>query len=101
VVTKKKTPELTEEQKKEAAEKAAAKAEAARLAREEQVKSDQTWLDDSSAEMSDKDKEGLFQQISKNCAGTTRTDGRVVIKCPVPKKLQYCVNNDPFECAPF
>jgi Bacterial toxin homologue of phage lysozyme, C-term len=99
VVTKKKTPELTEEQKKEAAEKAAVKAEAARLAREEQVKSDQTWLDDTSAEMSDKDKEELFQQISKNCAGTTRTDGRIVIKCPVPKKLQYCVNNDPFECA--
>lgn len=76
--------------------------EKARKAREEadkiQKDKDQTWLDEKSETMTDDDKDELFRQASKKCKDTTMKDGKIVLACPLPKKLEYCVNADSFTC---
>jgi vacuolar-type H+-ATPase subunit H len=83
-----------------------AKAEAkekARKAWEETLKiqkeKDQAWLDEKSKTMSDDEKDELFRQASKKCKDTTMKDGKIILVCPLPKKLEYCVNADSFTCA--
>lgn len=80
----------------------AAAAEKARKAREEalkiQMKKDQVWLDENSKTMSDDEKDELFRQASRKCKNTTMKDGKIIVACPLPRKLEYCVNADPFTC---
>lgn len=90
-----KTKKPSAEQIKKAKEAAAEKA---RLEREERIQKDQAWLDDASTTMTDGEKEELLRQASAQCKATSNVDGRIVVACPLPKKLQYCVDADPFTC---
>lgn len=90
-----KTKKPSAEQIKKAKEAAA---EEARLEREERIQKDQAWLDDASTTMTDGEKEELLRQASAQCKATSNVDGRIVVACPLPKKLQYCVDADPFTC---
>jgi hypothetical protein len=100
--TTKPTAEEVRKAKEAAAEKARqakeAAAEKARLAREEQTKSDQAWLDENAKKMSADEQDELYRQASANCKDTTKQDGKIVLACPILKKLDYCVKADPFSC---
>lgn len=85
---------LTPEQIHKAKEAAEKKAQAII----EQIKKDQTWLDENTKDMSQDNMDELFRQASAKCRGTTKTNGRIVTACPLPKKLEYCVKADPFTC---
>jgi hypothetical protein len=81
--------------KADAAAKAAADAAAAKA---KQVSDDQAWLDAKTANMDDKSKDELYQEIKDHCPGTTETDGKIVLACPLPRKMQNCVDADNFDC---
>lgn len=86
----KKKPSPEEIQKaKEAAEAKAKKIQ-------EEMEADQAWLDENLDTLSENEKDEIFRQASKRCQGTKREDGRIVLACPLPKKLQYCMDSDPF-----
>lgn len=72
--------------------------EKARLAREEQIQKDQAWLDDASIKMTEGERDELLRQASAKCKETAKDGDRIVVACPLPKKLQYCVDADPFTC---
>ena len=76
----------------------AAAAEKARLAREEQIQKDQTWLDSASNKMSEGEKDELLRQASAQCKETAKDGDRIVVACPLPRKLKYCVEADTFAC---
>jgi len=90
-----KAPKPSAEEVRKAKEAAAEKA---RLAREEQMKSDQAWLDENTKKMSADEQDELYRQASAKCKDTTKQDGKIVLACPMPRKLEYCVNADPFSC---
>ena len=81
----------------------AAEKEAARRDAEGKVKAtiakDQDWLDDKSKNMSPEEKEALFKELSVSCAATCMNDGKIVLACPLPMKLNYCVYSEPFKCG--
>lgn len=81
----------------------AAEKEAVRKAADEKVKAtiakDQAWLDDKSKNMSPEEKEALFKELSVSCAATSMKDGKIVLACPRPIKLNYCVYSEPFKCG--
>lgn len=90
-----KTPKPSAEEIRNAKEAAAEKA---RLAREAQVKNDQAWLDGNARNMSADEQHELYRQASAKCKETTKKDAKIVVACPIPKRLEYCVNADPFIC---
>lgn len=77
---------------------AAAKAKAKADAAAKQVADDQAWLDAKTADMSDAQKDEVFRAASRNCAGTTNNNGKIVLACPLPRKMVNCVSADPFDC---
>jgi hypothetical protein len=77
---------------------AAAKAQAAAAKQAADLQRDQAWVDQQTATMTPAEKDELFHQASANCAATTEKDGRIILACPLPHKMQNCVNADAFDC---
>lgn len=89
----KKTP------KEIAAAKAAGKEKASNAEEvKKQTESDQAWVDTELANKSEGLKNEVFLQASKNCKETTYKNGKITLACPIPKKLIYCQDADPFTC---
>lgn len=78
---------------------AQAAADAKSQAIAEQLQRDQAWLDKTTKSMSEGEKDELFRLASAKCSETNLDNGRIVIACPVPKKLIYCADADPFSCS--
>jgi hypothetical protein len=76
--------------------------EAARKAADEKVRQtiadDQAWLDEKTKAMTPAEKDKLFRQLSVARSQTSMKDGNIILACPLPKKLKYCVVSEPFEC---
>ncbi|MEP6503278.1 MAG: pesticin C-terminus-like muramidase [Betaproteobacteria bacterium] len=91
------TPAAIEAARKKA-EAAAKKAAAEAEQRAADLKRDQAWVDEKTPAMTANEKDELFRQASANCAKTTEKDGKIVLACPLPHKMQNCVEADKFEC---
>jgi hypothetical protein len=86
--TKKKSAKPTPEQIEKAKQEAAKK-----LAEQQQ------WLDAQTKDMTDIQRDEIFRHVSRSCKGTVLKDGKIVLVCPIPAKLVYCVSADSFKCA--
>lgn len=75
-----------------------AAAKKARLARAELVRKDQAWLEVASTKMTEGEKDELLRQAGAKCKETAKDGDRIVVACPLPRELQYCVEADPFTC---
>ena len=92
--TSKPTADEINKSQQQASEKAAKK----KKELEDQIKSDQEWVDQATVEMTEDQKTELFHQLSERCKDTTYIDGKITVACQVPRKLSYCVYADPFSC---
>lgn len=65
----------------------------------DEIHKNQEWLDKNYKKLSPDEQQELFLSLQKKCADTTKTDNNIILKCPFPHGLQYCVNADEFKCS--
>ena len=73
------------------------KAEEAAKKLAEELKSDQQWVDAHQGSLSAEERDELYRQGSRRCKDTSLENGKITLACPLPKKLQYCVEADSFD----